>query len=98
MTPALVTYTVPTFQAEQRCGGPSPSSSTPSRSVAAQCTCHGPQVQGVVGIKPLVHGSSDRFALGAASVGLQLCRPFLAGEAKHMAFLRPDYLQTELHR
>jgi hypothetical protein len=62
------------------------------------CSCHDQQVQGVVGTKPLVHGSSDRFALGAACVGLQLCRPFLAGDAKHLAFLRPEYLQTERHR
>lgn len=52
----------------------------------------------MLGIKSLVHGSSDRFALGAAAVGLQLCRPFLAGEDKHMAFLQPEYFQQAPHR
>lgn len=56
------------------------------------------QGRGVIGREPLLSGSSDRFALGAAAVGLQLCRPFLAGDAKHTRHLEPEYLAANPHR
>jgi len=56
------------------------------------------QVHGVIGRVPIADGSSDRFALGAAALGLQLCRPFLAGEEKHTRHLAPEYLAANAHR
>ena len=39
-----------------------------------------------------IHGTiSDRFILGAVSVALRFCRPFLKGEEKHMKRLDPSY-------
>ncbi len=56
------------------------------------------QVRGVLGLEQLVLGSSDRFALGAAALGLRLCRPFLTGEPKHMRHLEPSYYTTSAYR
>lgn len=56
------------------------------------------QVHGVIGRVPIADGSSDRFALGAAALGLQLCRPFLAGEEKHTRHLAPEYFAANAHR
>jgi len=58
----------------------------------------GGEVRGVLGMKQLTKSSSDRFCLGATALSLQLCRPFLSGEPKHMVRLDPSYYKTAAYR
>lgn len=82
------------------CVCPCPSCASLPAGVWALLTPGAPcvQVRGVLGLEQLVLGSSDRFALGAAALGLRLCRPFLTGEPKHMRHLEPSYYSTSAYR
>lgn len=82
------------------CVCPSPSRASLPAGLWALSTSGVPRVQvrGVLGLEQLVLGSSDRFALGAAALGLRLCRPFLTGEPKHMRHLEPSYYSTSAYR